>query len=290
MDVNVLAAGEPWQWPPNAGATFRKLLTNHAANPADRLTAASLAGEEVVMDDDLANVLLGVLSDRTEPEDLRAQAAISLGPVLELGFWEFEEELDDFGDPEMVPIGYDVFCAIKQALKREFYDLTNPKLLRRRILEAAVRAPEPWQSDAIREAYASGDHEWKLTAVFGMRHVKGFEREVLEALETKDREILFEAVEAAGEKGLELAWHRIFGLANDKRTEKSLRVAAIGAIGSIRPQEAQELLYELKDSKDELIAAAAEEALSYIDIGAGDEEDGEDEDDEDEEENDESPF
>ena len=57
-----------------------------------------------------------------------------------------------------------------------------PKELRRRILEASVRAFEPWHPDAIRTAYASSDQEWVLTAVFAMAHIKGFDEQILESL------------------------------------------------------------------------------------------------------------
>jgi hypothetical protein len=44
-----------------------------------------------------------------------------------------------------------------------------------RILEASVRAPQDRHPDAVRAAYASGDAAWKLTAVFRMADVRGFE-------------------------------------------------------------------------------------------------------------------
>jgi hypothetical protein len=46
--------------------------------------------------------------------------------------------------------------------------------VRRRVLEASVRAPQDWHQEAIREAYSSGDESWRLTAVFCMRFVRGF--------------------------------------------------------------------------------------------------------------------
>jgi hypothetical protein len=55
-------------------------------------------------------------------------------------------------------------------------DASVPTDVRRRILEASVRAPQDWHRDAIRAAYASDDDVWRLTAVFCMRSVRGFER------------------------------------------------------------------------------------------------------------------
>jgi hypothetical protein len=52
------------------------------------------------------------------------------------------------------------------------------------VLEASVRAPQDWHLDAIREAYSSTDEAWSLTAVFCMRFVRGFNEQILEALES----------------------------------------------------------------------------------------------------------
>ena len=43
------------------------------------------------------------------------------------------------------------------------FDSSIPKQVRRRILEASVRAPEDWHQNAIRAAYSSGDKDWMLT-------------------------------------------------------------------------------------------------------------------------------
>ena len=278
MDLNLLRDTPPWDWPKDARKTFLNLLKDRLAPPSDRLIAADLAGDFTAINDDLAHALMAVLRDGGEPEELRARAAISFGAALDAADIEFEEELQGFDDDEMVPISVETFLQIRELLKGLYADANIPKLVRRRILEAAVRSPEPWQEDAIHEAYASGDRDWVLTAVFAMRFVNGFEDETVQALQSSDPEIHREAVLAAGEKELDAAWPHVSKLAKDDRTEKDLRIAAIGAIGSIRPEEAQEILFELKDSEDEDIAEAADEALA--DVLPDEYEDDEDEEDE----------
>jgi hypothetical protein len=288
MDLKLLADTPPWEWPGDAGKTFRKVLNNPKAAAADRLIAAELAGDFSVIDNDLANVLLAVLRNKEEPEELRAAAAASFGPALEGAFCEFDEESGVFEDPEMVPISEGQYRTIQDALQRIYSDASTPKLVRRRILEASVRGGEPWHEEAIREAYATGDPEWMLTAVFAMHHVRGFEKETLEALQSTDPEIHCEAVVGAGSKELDAAWPHVFRLVQDKGTEKDLRIAAIGAIGQIRPQEAEEILLELMESPDEDISEAADEALSMMEPDFDeDEDDEEDDEDEDEDEDDE---
>jgi hypothetical protein len=282
MDLNVLLETPPWDWPKGARNTFLSVLKNRLATPSDRLIAAELAGDFTAMNDDLAHALMAVLRDSGEPEELRARAAIAFGAALEAADIEFEEELQGFDDDEMVPVSVETFLEIRELLKGLYADASIPKLVRRRILEAAVRAPQPWQQNAIQEAYSSGDRDWILTAVFAMRFVNGFENETLEALNNSDPEIHREAVLAAGEKELDAAWPHVSTLAKDERTEKDLRIAAIGAIGSIRPEEAQRILFELTDSEDEDIAEAADEALA--DVLPDDHEDEDDEEDEEDDE------
>jgi len=281
MDVKTLQDIPPWEWPKDAGKTFRKLLADRRANPSDRLIAADLAGDLTVMDDEMANVLLTVVQSSGEPEILRAHAAISFGPALEMAWTEFDEESEEFDDPDMVPITEEIFRKIQDSLHQVYSDASVPQLVRRRTLEASVRSLEPWHQDAVQDAYASGDRDWKLTAAFAMRYVRGFEKETLEALKSADPEIHLEAVVAAGKKELDAAWPHIIELVQDEGADKDLRIAAIEAAGIIRPQEAQGILIELADSDDEDIAEAADDALSMMGPAEDDDEDDEDEEDED---------
>ncbi len=245
----------PWEWPKDAGKTFGAVLMNRQAPESERLIAAELAGDLVVMNDQLADTLMGILGSGEEPEELRAKAAISLGPVLE------QADIDEFDDPDDVPISERMFHTIQNFLHKLYETDGVPKKVRRRILEAAVRAPEAWQREAIGQAYVSGDRDWVLTAVFAMRWLRGFDDQILQALESKDAEILRQAVEAAGNWELAAAWPRIAPLVRDATTAKPLLLAAIGATSAIRPEEAREILGKWTASHDRDIAEAAEEAI-----------------------------
>jgi len=268
MDLKTLQDTPPWDWPRDAGKRFQEILIDHRADESDRLVAAELAGDLTVINDELADSLTAILRSPDEPERLRARAAIALGPVLE------QAETDGFEDPDDVPITQRTFRNIQDSLQKLHFDKSIPKEVRRRILEASVRAPESWHQNAIRAAYSSGDKDWMLTAVFSMRWVRGFDDQILEALKSADPEIHYEAVEAAGNWGLAAAWSHIVALVHDAATPKSLLLAAIGAVASIRPAEARRILIDLADSDDEEIAEAADEAIGMAET-ASDEEDDE---------------
>ncbi|MCD6294382.1 MAG: HEAT repeat domain-containing protein, partial [Deltaproteobacteria bacterium] len=115
-------------------------------------------------------------------------------------------------------------------------------------------------------AYSSGDALWRLTAVFCMRYVRGFDDQILEALKAENEEIHYEAVCAAGTWGVDVAWSHIASLAVTDSTDKSLRLAAIEAVASIRPQEAVDILAELTLSDDDDIVETAHEAMAMYDL------------------------
>lgn len=279
LDLRILMDTPPWDWPGDAAKRFHAVLMDRNASASDRLMAAQLAGDFVVVNDELCDALMRIVDSADEPDPLRAAAAISLGPVLE------HADTFEFDDPDDVRITEETFDRIRTLLQRLYSDNSVPKLVRRRILEASVRSPQDWHRDAISQAWSSGDRDWRLTSVFAMRWVRGFDAQILEALKSEDREIEFEAVQAAGNWELDAAWDHVAELADHPEAPQNLRLAAIEAIGSIRPREAREILSELTEDHDEEVAEAAEEALMMVDARM--EADFDDEDDEDEEDQDE---
>ncbi len=175
-----------------------------------------------------------------------------------------------------------MFCRIRRSLQRLYMDGDVPKYVRRKILEASVRALQEWHLGAIRVAFHSDDKDWKLTAVFCMVFVRGLDDEILGALDSKNPLIHRHAVQAAGNWEIDAAWPHISALVKSGRTEKELLFAAIEAVADLRPSEARETLAELADSEDEDIQEAVFDALTLAGVRAYDDEDEyDDEDDED---------
>ena len=260
MDLNIFKDTPPWEWPEDADIIFLKALRDSQTEESERLLAAELAGDSTVINDDLASELLAIVNDANNSVSLRGRAAISIGPALEYAFIDGFEDLDD------VPISENKYHEIQESFNKLYFDTNIPEKARQRVLEASVRAPQDWHQSAIREAYSCADKSWRLTAVFCMRFVRGFNEQILEVLKTENQNILYEAVCAAGNWEVDAAWSHIAALINSKDTEKYLLLAAIEAVASIRPQEAAQILIDFTQSEDEDIAEAASEAMAMSEV------------------------
>jgi len=126
--------------------------------------------------------------------------------------------------------------------------------------------PQPWHGDAIATALRSDAPAWRVTAIFAMRWVEGFEQEVLEALDADDPAIRYQAVCAAASWELDGAWPHIERVLSDPAADKALLIAAIEAASSIRPADAPTLLADLTHSDDEDIREAVSEAMLMAEV------------------------
>jgi HEAT repeat protein len=270
MNLTSLRDTPPWDWPEGTGRMLLEILRDDGAEEADLLLAVEAAGDVTVVNDELVEALLSILrSDKAE--EVRARAAIALGQVLE------QIDTQGFDDPMIDPtITARTFHTIQETLRRLYADATVPQEVRRRILEAAVRAPKEWHRGAVSTAWSTGDEAWRLTAIFCMRFVRGFDGQILEALGSENPDIRYEAVLAAGSWGVAAAWPHVSALLTVSGTEKPLFLAAIEASVSIRPREAVAILNELADSEDEEVVEAVEEALALAEDPSVEEEEEED--------------
>jgi len=157
MDLKALNNAPSWDWPADTAKTLVSVLRHKQAAEPDRGLATEMAGDFTVVNEELVEALLAVLRCGDESEGLRGRAAISLGPILEYA------ETEGFEDAGDVPISEQTFRRIQESLRELYTDARIPRKVRRRILEASVRAPQ------------AGDDTWKLTAVFYMRFVRGFD-------------------------------------------------------------------------------------------------------------------
>ena len=72
----------PWDWPEDTGSALLDLLRDRGTSEEERVLAVDLAGNSVVINDELVGTLLSILRSSEEFETVRSRAALSLGPVL----------------------------------------------------------------------------------------------------------------------------------------------------------------------------------------------------------------
>ncbi len=266
MDLKIIYEMPPWEWPAETAEKLLNVLGDPAADFSDRMLAVEMAGDMVVVNNELAEALLGVVENNDEEEELRTRAVISLGPALE------HAHIYEFDDPDDIVVSEEVVQRIQASLREIHHDADVPKDVRRRVLEASVSAPQDWHFAAVRAAYQSDNEDWRLTAVFCMRFIKGFDREILEALESGDPEIRYQAVCAAGDRGIKKAWPHVASLLSLKNADRPLLLAAIEAAAGFGLPEAAEPLTKLLDSDDDDIIDAVHEALAMLGVGLFDDE------------------
>jgi len=256
MDVYALDETPSWEWPGNAGEILRDVISDKNAPVDDRVLAVELSGDAVVLNDELAGLLMQIILDNSEPEELRCHVPFALGFAIEYG------DMMGFDDPDEIILSEAVYNEVLECLRSIYYDVDAPKKLRRRALEGVVRNPSSWQKKAIQGAYSSNDDEWVRTAVFCMGYFGGFKDQILEALNNKNPDIFYRAVCSAGNQGVKAAWPKIKEILTDPDVEKPLLLAAISAAAVINPMESVDYLMEFAESDDEEIADTADEAMS----------------------------
>ena len=258
MSLEALKNSEPWDWPASAGQVILKVLQDTASSPEDRALAAEFGGDPTVVNVELIEAILRIIHSLDETEDLRSTSVMALGPVL---------ELLDMGDLDDQSELRQQALLLPEILHTLHTDKNEPIILRRRALETSVRYDQDWHAEAIAAALKSSDTAWHRTAVFAMRFVPGFENQILEALGSDDPDTEFQAICAADVWQLDPAWGHVLDRARNNETEKYLRMAALEAMASIRPDAAAEIIAGLGEFEDEEMNELADEILGMIEDG-----------------------
>lgn len=262
MDLDALEALPTWEWPAGADAIVAEVL--RGSDREARLRAARLAGH-LYHDEGTVALLTDIAAAEPDPE-VRARAAVALGPAL--------EDCDtSLGLPYGTEVSEATFERACQVLERVARDPALPKVVRRRALEGAVRAPRGWQEALIRRACGETDPEWRMTGVFCAARYPDLHGLALEALDDAELEVRIEAVRAVGEIGAREEVARLIRLVEARDTPPDLRLAAVGSLGEMGVSQAVPALTSLLSSDDADLADAAEAALEEIGLATAVEED-----------------
>ncbi len=205
-------------------------------------------------DPTLIDPLLDLLS--TDPSIMvRAGAATGLGRFALLA--ELEELEEKQGR------------RIVKALREVIEDPHEALEVRRRAVEAISFSGEEGIEEIILEAYRHPAEKMRISAIFSMGRSADpdWGNSIITELDSANPEMRFEAARACGELELKQAVPWLIRLILD--LDREVQQAAIYALGRIGGQEARRALQLCCESDDEVIAAAADEALDELEFASG---------------------
>src|SRR5947207_2563342 len=118
-------------------------------DPDEQTRASALEELALVMNDEIAQALLDI-AESDAAEDVRVDAIIALGPVIEECGTDYDDEAEfDFGPELGPPVSRETFDAIVRRLRALDDDKKQATMIRRRVFEVLVRDPQPWHSKEI---------------------------------------------------------------------------------------------------------------------------------------------
>lgn len=249
-DVTLLSELPFWEWPPDGADIIQRALAS--SSDEERLAAVRLV--HLIMDDALAECMLRLIVE--DPcEEVRAAAATALGPAIE------EADIYEVDADSACMLSRDAFEHVRRALKHLYHDASASDLVRRRVLETSVRSRMSWHTGAVNGAWRSESEDWRITAVFCMGFVPGFEDVIADALAAPTPALRFEAVRAAGMREMQEVAATVARMLSQPSESREVRLAAIEALPRIDPRTALDVLPPLTTSSDPELAALADDAL-----------------------------
>ena len=208
-------------------------------------------------DSSLIQKMLQML-DHDPAESVRAAAATALGQFVYLG------ELEEIPETSLHRIE-DKLLGITTAL-------SEPKLVRRRALEAMGFSSRSEVKPLIVAAYNNNDREWLVSALFAMGRSANstWIPSVLDMLDADDEDVLLEVVRAAGELEAHSARRPLLKLIKNQPEGSEIRMAAIWALSKIGGEKVRDTFEKLlEESEDDEELDILDEALENLEFTEG---------------------
>jgi HEAT repeat protein len=186
-------------------------------------------------------------------QTVRAEAALALGR------YALRAEFDEIRASDA--------SIVDDALRKTVADPEQTTEVRARAVEAVGARSQPWVLQIIEDAYHSGQHRLRVSALHAMGRncdARWLSTLVCE-LTSDDAEMRYEAATACGVLGDEGAVPHLLPLLRDDDAE--VQEAAIQAMGQIGGQEAKRALEDCLASAEQRVRNAALAALAEVDVG-----------------------
>lgn len=217
--------------------------------PAVRLAALDMLWDST--DTSLIEPIIYLMANDKD-DAVRASAAATLGHYMLMIQWgEINQKFE---------------APVTAALLTQINHGFTPKSVRRAALESISSSGAPEVPELIRQAYASGDPQMKLSAIFAMGRSadERWSQQIANELESDEPEMRVEASRAAGILGQSDYSEKLAHIAlNDDHLEA--QIAAIYALGQIGNDTAVRTLDEISNSIEyEDLHEIAEEAMEEM--------------------------
>lgn len=236
-----------YEWPSDTDRFLLSVIQDEGVDYQSRLSAVELAGNLSVVNPDLVEEFRKIAENKTEEFELRISAISAMAPIFEEVIKPSYLETVSAIDAEEDIITIDSLTDAVKAVKEIYFNIKEEEEIRRQALKTAVRVFDDWQIEAVRKAYAEDNVEWKSTAVFCMRYLEGFNKEILESIRSQNSEIKLNAIEAAAKHELVDAWGEVEKVIKYERANIDLLCAAIYAAPVLNPSGYRDVLVNLPE-------------------------------------------
>ena len=201
---------------------------------------------------DVIPTLVALLLEDAD-QSVRAEAALALGR------YALKAEFDEIRASDA--------SLVDDALRRTIADPGQTTEVRARAVEAVGARSQPWVLQVIEDAYHSGEHRLRVSALHAMgRNCDArWLSTLVSEMKSDDAEMRYEAATACGALGDEAAVPHLLPLLKDDDAE--VQEAAIQALGQIGGQEAKRALEDCLASPEARVRDAALAAIAEVDFG-----------------------
>ena len=245
--------GDYFDWEMDSNEKLLKIILNKKASLDDQLTAITLAGDLGVIDLEVVSVFNKLIQDKEKDYSIRLSAMMALEPILqEVQLSDYLDEVDILesqGENDLIKLS-DLEETLK-ILHDVYFDYGEDELIRRTALYISSHVPNDWCNKEVEIAYRSNNASWKETAVKCFEFIPGYNEEVLEILEGKDKNLKIAALPAIGSQRILEALPTVVKIIEKERGNVELFTDACSLVLGMDVPHATDLIKDQYGYSDE---------------------------------------